>query len=174
MQLHHGRSHPRPLAVALLMAVTCTVPVPLTSAAGDAASPAIGARGDVGCRRDPTRVRQLSITRPGVYENILVGGEWGDGTLVKIQADGVTLRNCEIRNGSHNAVTVDATDVVIDSCKIHHTLAGTYAEQQDARGITGRPTNLTIRNCDIGLTSGDSTQFDPGRGPWDNVGAVIA
>src|SRR5262249_55878802 len=27
----------------------------------------------------------------------------------------------------------------------------------------------TIRNCDIGLTSGDSVQFDPGRGEWDNV-----
>ena len=88
---------------------------------------------------------------------------------MKIQADGVTLRNCEIRHGTHNAVTVYASDVVIDSCKIHHALAGTYAEQQDAHGITGRPTNLTIRNCDIGLTSGDSIQFDPGRGPWDNV-----
>ena len=93
MQPHHARSHPRRLAVALLMAVHCTVPVALTSAAGDAANPAIGARGDVGCRPDPTRVRRLSITKPGIYENILVDGEWADGTLVKIQSDGVTLRN---------------------------------------------------------------------------------
>jgi hypothetical protein len=28
---------------------------------------------------------------------------------------------------------------------------------------------LTIRNCDIGLTSGDAIQFDPGRGPWGEV-----
>jgi hypothetical protein len=48
-------------------------------------------------------------------------------------------------------------------------LAGTYEDQRDAHGITGRPINLTIRNCDIALTSGDSIQFDPGRGPWDNV-----
>ena len=111
------------------------------------------------------RVQRLSITKPGVYENILVDGEWADGTLVKITADGVTLRNCEIRNGTHNAVTVYARDVVIESCKIHHALSGTYAEQHDAHGITGRPTNLTIRNCDIGLTSGDAIQFDPGRAP---------
>ena len=38
--------------------------------------------------------------------------------------------------------------------------AATGKEQHDAHGITGRPTNLTIRNCDIGLTSGDSIQFD--------------
>jgi hypothetical protein len=88
---------------------------------------------------------------------------------VKINADNVTLRHCEIRHGKHNAITVYAKNVVIESCKIHHVLAGSFRQQHDAHGITGRPTNLTIRNCDIGLTSGDSIQFDPGRGPWDNV-----
>jgi hypothetical protein len=28
---------------------------------------------------------------------------------------------------------------------------------------------LVIRNCDIGLVSGDSVQFDPDRGVWDDV-----
>jgi hypothetical protein len=133
------------------------------------APPAIGARSNVGCRNDPRRVQRLSINKPGVYENILVDGQWIEGTLVKITADGVTLRNCEIRHGRHNAVTVNAKDVVIDSCKIHHLLAGTYSDQHDAHGITGQPNNLTIRNCEIGLTSGDAVQFDPGRGTWDNV-----
>jgi hypothetical protein len=64
---------------------------------------------------------------------------------------------------------VYAKNVRIESCKIHHVLAGTYADQHDAHGITGRPTNLVIRNCDIGLTSGDSIQFDPGRGEWGGV-----
>ncbi len=111
----------------------------------------------------------LSITRPGLYENMLIDGEWTDGTLVKIQADGVTLRNCEIRNGTHNGVTIAGRDIVIESCKIHHLLAGTFDDQQDAHGITGRPMGLVIRNCDIGLTSGDAIQFDPGRGAWDDV-----
>lgn len=143
----------------------------IIASAGGADVPlvAIGAQGGVGCRPDAKRVRRLSITKPGVYENLLVDGEWTDGTLVKITADGVTLRNCEIRNGTHNAVTIAAKNVVIESCKIHHALAGTFEDQQDAHGITGRPTNLVVRNCDIGLVSGDAVQFDPGRGPWDEV-----
>jgi hypothetical protein len=128
-----------------------------------------GTVGDVGCGPNPKRVRQLRIDKPGVYENYLVDGEWSGSTLVKITADDVTLRNCEIRNGRHNAITVVAKNVVIESCRIHHLLKGTFEDQQDAHGITGRPTKLVIRNCDIGLTSGDSIQFDPGRGEWDDV-----
>jgi hypothetical protein len=129
----------------------------------------VGAQGPIGCGENPMRHQRLAITKPGVYENLLVDGQWVDGTLVKIQSDDVTLRHCEIRHGKHNAVTVYAKNVLIDSCKIHHVLSGKFDEQHDAHGITGRPTNLTIRNCDIGLTSGDSVQFDPGRGEWDNV-----
>jgi hypothetical protein len=152
--------------ILLVQATTCSQTAVVLA---KSASLPLGASGNVGCGMNPTRVERLSITRPGTYENILVDGQWTDSTLVKITADNVTLRNCEIRNGRHNAVTVYARDVTIDSCKIHHVLAGTYDDQQDAHGITGRPTNLTIRNCDIGLTSGDSIQFDPGRGQWDNV-----
>lgn len=132
-------------------------------------SPAIGVHGAVGCRADAKRMRRLTIDKPGVYENLLIDGEWVESTLVKITADNVTLRNCEIRHGRHNALTIVAKNVVVDSCKIHRVLAGTYADQKDAHGITGQPTNLTIRNCDIGLTSGDSIQFDPGRGAWGDV-----
>jgi hypothetical protein len=156
-------------ACAFLILIAASVPAGPATIAADAAGPAIGARGDVGCRPDAKQVRRLSVTEPGVYENLLVDGEWTDSTLVKITADGVTLRNCEIRNGTHNAVTVYAKDVVIESCKIHHVLSGTFEDQHDAHGITGRPTNLVIRNCDIGLVSGDALQFDPGRGTWDNV-----
>ena len=139
------------------------------SSFGVAADPAIGAPDNIGCRDDAKQVERLSIKGPGVYENIVVDGQWGDSTLVKITADDVTLRNCEIRNGKHNAVLVTGKRVVIEGCKIHHVLAGTYAEQRDAHGITGNPTNLTIRNCQIGLVSGDAIQFDPGRSPWDDV-----
>jgi hypothetical protein len=138
-------------------------------AAADEKPPAIGASGPVGCREDAKRIQRLTIDKPGVYENLLIDGEWVESTLVKITSDNVTLRNCEIRHGRHNALTIVAKDVVVESCKIHRVLAGTYADQKDAHGITGRPTNLTIRNCDIGLTSGDSIQFDPGRGEWGDV-----
>jgi hypothetical protein len=129
----------------------------------------IGVQGSIGCDAKPQRVSRLVIDKPGIYVNYLVDGEWGGSTLVKITADNVTLRRCEIRHGKHNAINVNASNVVIESCKIHHILAGSFADHKDAHGITGCPKNLTIRNCDIGLTSGDAIQFDPGRGPWDQV-----
>jgi Right handed beta helix region len=129
----------------------------------------IGSNGQAGCLNHPQRVERLSVDAAGVYENILVDGKWGDSTLVKILADNVTLRNCEIHSGKHNGVLVTGKKVVIESCRIHHLLAGTFADQKDAHGITGHPTKLVIRNCEIGMVSGDCIQFDPGRGVWDEV-----
>lgn len=134
-----------------------------------AAAETPGTNSPVGCDANAKRVQRLEINKPGVYENYLVDGGWMDSNLVKIMADNVTLRRCEILNGRHNGVVVYAANTVIDSCRIHHQLNGTYAGQKDAHGITGRPQNLTIRNCEIYYVSGDSLQFDPGRGPWDNV-----
>ena len=120
-------------------------------------------------QRRTKRPDRLTITKPGIYENLLIDGEWAANTLVKITADDVTLRNCELRNTTKNAIVIDGKNIVIESCRIHHALAGTFDDQADAHGITGSPHNLVIRNCDIGLVSGDSIQFDPGRRPWDNV-----
>ncbi len=131
--------------------------------------PAVGVRGPAGCGPDAKAVRRLILDKPGIYENFLVDGEWADSTLVKIRADDVTLRRCEIRNGRGNAVFVDAERVLIDSCRIHHLLSGTFRDQDDAHGVTGRPRSLTIRNCEIFLVSGDCLQFDPDRKPWGDV-----
>ncbi|MCD6365470.1 MAG: right-handed parallel beta-helix repeat-containing protein, partial [Planctomycetes bacterium] len=133
--------------------------------------PAIGAGGRIGCGENPTVVKRLTITKSGVYENYLVDGAGGTErrNLVSIKADDVILRNCTIRNGRHNAIVVYAKNVLIDSCKIHHMLAGTFEKQNDAHGITGAPHNLVIRNCDISYVSGDSVQFSPDRRPWNDV-----
>jgi hypothetical protein len=155
----------------LLFFALILAPHPLRSSAAEPApeKPRFGAQEPIGCRPDAKRLDHLSITSPGVYENLLIDGAWIPSTLVKITADDVTLRHCEIRNGMHNAVTIAAKNIVIDCCRIHHVLAGTFQDPRDAHGITGHPTNLTIRNCDIGLVSGDAIQFDPGRGPWGDV-----
>ena len=131
--------------------------------------PRVGVRGHVGCLANPKQVQRLLITKPGVYENYRIDGAWINRNLVKIKSDNVTLRNCEIFNGKHNAIVVYGKNVVIDSCKIHHLLKGTFKDQQDAHGISGRPNRLVIRNCEIYATSGDSVQFDPDRGPWTDV-----
>ncbi len=95
-------------------------------------------------------------TRPG-------GCQGASGNIVKIAADRVTLRHCEIRNGSGNGVGVFASNVTIENCRIHHMLAGTFKDQKDAHGITGRWGNVVIRNCVISYVSGDCIQFDPDR-----------
>jgi len=124
---------------------------------------AAGTTGKVGTLSNPKRVNRLEITKPGVYENILVDAQGKGGNIVKIMADDVTLRNCEIFNGSGNGVSVFGTRVVIENCRIHHLLAGTYEQQHDAHGITGRWGDVSIRNCDISQISGDCVQFDPDR-----------
>ncbi len=130
---------------------------------------AIGIRGTVGCQPDAKRVSRLIIDQPGVYENLLVDGQGQNANLVKITGNNVTLKNCEIRFGRHNGVYVSGSNVTIDSCKIHHLLKGTYAKQDDAHGICGKPQGLVIRNCEIFLVSGDSTQFDPDRKGFNDV-----
>jgi hypothetical protein len=123
----------------------------------------IGVQGKVGCGDKPKKVERLEITKPGVYENYLVDCNWGGGNRVKITADGVTLRNCEIRNATGNGVGVFGKNVTIENCKIHHLLNSTFKDQHDAHGITGRWASVVIRNCEIYYCSGDCVQFDPDR-----------
>jgi hypothetical protein len=117
----------------------------------------------------------LRIDQSGLYENILVDGEWIDQDLVRITADNVVLRNCTIRNGRRDAVEIYARNVRLENCHIHHVIGGTYRADHnvDAHGITGRPQNLTVYNTEISHVSGDAIQFDPSRKaepyPWDNV-----
>jgi hypothetical protein len=132
-----------------------------------------GLSGAVGAPEGSTRVKTLRITAPGVYENIIVDGEWIDQDLVRILADDVVLRNCTVRYGLRDAIEVYARNVRIENCHIHHVLNSTFLEQKDAHGITGRPLNLVIRNTEISHVSGDAIQFDPSRKndpyPWNNV-----
>ena len=134
-----------------------------------------GLIGPVGAPSDARRVRTLRIDRSGLYENIVVDGEWIDQDLVRITADNVVLRNCTIRNGCRDAVEIYARNVRLENCHIHHVIGGTYraAHNIDAHGITGRPQNLTVYNTEISHVSGDAIQFDPSRKaepyPWDNV-----
>ncbi len=151
----------------LLIAAQQDWPPPM---AKDAAKRPPGLIADVGPRGTPKRARSLEIRdKGGVYENYLIEADWAERDAVRILADRVVLRNCEIRNGRRDAIEVYANDVLIENCRIHHFLAGSFKEQKDAHGITGRATRLTIRNCEIYYCSGDALQFDPDRGPWTDV-----
>jgi len=123
----------------------------------------IGPQGHVGTKVNPIKVERLVINKPGLYENYLIDSRWQGGNRVKVSCDDVVIRNCEIRNASGNGIGVFGRNVVIENCRIHHLLSGTFDKQRDAHGITERWSDVTIRNCDIGLGSGDSIQFDPDR-----------
>ena len=134
-----------------------------------------GLTGPVGAGPNARTVQTLRIDKPGVYENIIVDGQWIEQDLVRILCDDVVLRNCTIRNSRRDGVEVYGKNVVIENCHIHHLLNGTYQADKnlDAHGITGRPLNLIVRNTEISHVSGDALQFDPGRKAepygWDNV-----
>src|SRR5687767_10042163 len=97
---------------------------------------AAGASGSIGCAANAKQVERLVLDKSGVYENYKVDGKWAEHNLVKITANDVTLRNSDVLNGRHNGIVVYAENVVIDSCRIHHLLKGTFESQQDAHGIT--------------------------------------
>jgi hypothetical protein len=143
--------------------------IPWRAHPGISAEVQVGARGLIGCRENPTLADRLEISRPGVYENYLVDSHWAGGNRVKITADDVILRNCEIRNATGNGVGVFGTNVTIENCKIHHFLASTFRQQADAHGITGRWDHVTIRNCEIFYVSGDCIQLDPDRSSTGRV-----
>jgi hypothetical protein len=100
------------------------------------ASEYAGLTGRIGADANAKRVRELRITEPGVYENILVDGDWGEHDLVRILADNVVLRNCTIRYGQRDGIEVYARNVRIENCHIHHLLNQTFREQKDSHGIT--------------------------------------
>ena len=60
-------------------------------AVSSAAAEYAGLTGSVGAGANAKRVKELRITKPGIYENILVDGEWGQHDLVRILADDVVL-----------------------------------------------------------------------------------
>jgi hypothetical protein len=158
----------------LLTLAATSMLLPRLAAAAPSAAFA-GLTGPIGAPPGARRMKTLRIDQPGLYENLLIDGEWIDEDLVKIRADNVVLRHCTIRHARRDAVEVYGRNIRIEHCHIHHVLAGTFraAKNLDAHGITGRPLNLTVRNTEISHVSGDAVQFDPSRQanpyPWDNV-----
>ena len=109
------------------------------------------------------------------FDGLIIDGQFGSDDVVEINGGGnyTIFLNSEVKNGVKDGIDLsDANGVLIENCEIHHMLAGTLNDQQDAHGIvaTGEK-NLTIRGCNIHQVSGDCFQTDPNRGLplWDNV-----
>ena len=89
----------------------------------------IGPRGLIGVLNNPKKVDRLVITKSGIYENYLVDAGWQGGNRVKVSCDDVV-----IRNATDNGIGVFGKRVLIEKCRIHHMLAGSYADQSDLMG----------------------------------------
>jgi hypothetical protein len=101
----------------LLIILLVTIPDPCF------AQKATGVRGTIDCLANSKRVSRLPITKPGLYENNLVANNWAGGNRVKIIADKVTVRNCEIRNASENGIGVFGKDLTINNLGIGKGIA---------------------------------------------------
>ena len=73
---------------------------PLAALHGAEPARRVGTDAIVGTLANPKTMNRLEITKPGVYENFLVDAQGAGGNIVKITANDVTLRNCEIRNAT--------------------------------------------------------------------------
>ncbi|MGH9360538.1 MAG: hypothetical protein ACRD2T_01370, partial [Thermoanaerobaculia bacterium] len=101
-----------------------------------------------------------------VLEELTVDHEKASGRALRVSgARGCVLRRLTVRNGTANGIDVqDGDGLLVDSCLIHHFLAGSFTEQVDAHGIVAEDTQgITLRNTEVHHVSGDCFQTDPDR-----------
>lgn len=146
-----------------------------TARAGNAAAPITVRAGVPGTVVVRFSGRVLRVDHPYfVVEGLILDGQYGQSVAVTVAAAGsfFTLRNGEVRRSTRDCVDLgSATDVLIESSRIHHCL-NAAAGRTDAHGVTGGPVRrLTLRNTEIHSFSGDAIQFDPGRAAagWDDI-----
>ncbi len=104
------------------------------------------------------------VTKPmvidGLNEAVIDGG--GNGTILTIKADGVTVRNCHLLNSgnSHDqvdaAVLIEADNALIENNLIDHVLFGVHISAGNSNTVRGntissRPVGLALRGEGIRL-----------------------
>ena len=99
------------------------------------------------------------------------GGYHHRDAVVADGADHLELVDVEVRRSDRDCVDLRTTrTVLIEASYIHHCVAGEGGVQSDAHGVTGDSVfQLTLRDTEIYMVSGDSLQLSPPRMPWDEV-----
>jgi len=119
-------------------------------------------------------IRRLTLRGDyAIIENLMIDRNRETGDALRLRgAKNCILRCLVVQNGLADGIDAgDADGLLVDSCLVHHFLAGSFTQQADAHGIVATDTQgLTIRNTEIHHVSGDSFQADPNRNdPCDNI-----
>jgi hypothetical protein len=105
------------------------------------------------------------------FEGIVFDGGYGGSDCVSGNGGHhLELLSVEIRRSGRDCIDLgEVTDVLISESSIHHCIYN-EAEINDAHGVTGDSVfDLTIRETEIYLVTGDAFQLSPPRDPWGNV-----
>lgn len=107
------------------------------------------------------------------FEGLVFDGGYGDDDLVRGGGGNhIAFVDVEVRRAGNDCFDLrTSTDVLIEASYIHHCVAldpdGLVA---DSHGVTGDSVfDLTIRDTEIGMVSGDCVQMSPARLPWGNL-----
>lgn len=118
----------------------------------------------------------MRINQPNIrLENLTFDAQMATEQSIEIHENGhhTQIKRCEIRNGGSNGISIrQARGVLIEDCRIHHMLRGSWKNQKDAHGIkASNQLDLIIRGCEIYQVSGDCIQSDPSMRPplWNNL-----
>jgi hypothetical protein len=138
---------------------------------GDASHPITF--GAYGIGKDPS-IRRVTLRGDYVvFENLVIDHNKETGDALRLRgAKNCILRHLIVRNGLADGIdAADADGLLVDSCLVHHFLAGSFTQQADAHGIVATDTQgLIIRNTEVHHVSGDSFQADPNRNdPCDDI-----
>lgn len=107
------------------------------------------------------------------FEGLVFDCSYGGGDCIEGGgSDALELLDVEVMHSGADCVDLrTSSGVLIESSEIHHCIA-TYDPDSnaDAHGITGDSVfDLTVRDCEIFVVSGDAIQLSPSRDPWGNL-----
>lgn len=109
---------------------------------------------------------------------IVFDSQYADCTCVYAKGDNIRFHDCEIlragsvdgTRGGDGVQFHDSSHCLVEHCEVHHCLASKSGERVDSHGIRlTHSHDITIRDCNIHLISGDCIQVDPNREAWDNI-----
>jgi uncharacterized protein (TIGR03382 family) len=101
-------------------------------------------------------------------ENVIVDAQMAMSRAIRVQGNGFTLRDAEVRNTrGHCSDLRDVDDLTIEDTLIHHCIhtpvegCADPSCQNDAHGIVGGAVQgMVVRNVEIHTFSGDAIQLD--------------